>query len=145
MQWDDSHQAGFTSGEPWIKVNSNYLDVNVKKAQQDKDSILHYYKKLISLRKQEEVFVYGEYKLYLPLDPDLYVYTRTLKEDQLLIVLNFFDRTPVFNMPKELDECIPELLLSNYAVNENELDSITLRPYESRVYRLTKPVKKGDM
>jgi oligo-1,6-glucosidase len=139
MQWDDSHQAGFTSGEPWIKVNSNYLDVNVKKAQQDKDSILHYYKKLISLRKQEEVFVYGEYKLYLPLDPDLYVYTRTLKEDQLLIVLNFFDRTPVFNMPKELDECIPELLLSNYAVNENELDSITLRPYESRVYRLTKP------
>jgi oligo-1,6-glucosidase len=139
MQWNDSHQAGFTSGEPWIKVNSNYPDVNVKRALQDEDSILHYYKKLISLRKQEDVFVYGEYKLLLPLDPDLYVYTRTQNDDQLLILLNFFERTPVFDMPKELGECTPELLLSNYAVKEDKLDSITLRPYESRVYRLTKP------
>ncbi|MED1203563.1 glycoside hydrolase family 13 protein [Heyndrickxia acidicola] len=142
MQWNDSYQAGFTTGTPWIKVNPNYPEVNVKKALQDPDSVLNYYKKLITLRKQHEVFVYGEYQLLHPLNPDLYVYTRTLQKDQLLIVLNFFDRTPVFDMPKELAECTAELLLSNYEVKEITLDSVSLRPFEARIYRLTKTHEK---
>ena len=136
MQWDDSHAAGFTTGTPWIMVNSNYQEVNVQEALKDENSIYHYYRKLIALRKKHEVFVYGEYKLMLPLDPDLYVYTRKLGEEMLLIILNFFDRTPVFKLPDELSGLSAKLLLSNYKVEKEDLHELTLRAYEARIYEL---------
>lgn len=136
MQWDDSHAAGFTTGSPWIKVNSDYQEVNVQEALKDENSIYHYYRELIALRKKHEAIVYGEYKLLLPLDPDLYVYTRTLGEERLLIILNFFDRTPVFKLPKDLSSLSAELLLSNYKSKKEDLHEITLRPYEARIYQL---------
>ena len=136
MQWDDSHAAGFTTGTPWIQVNSNYQEVNVQEALKDENSIYHYYRELIALRKKHEALVYGEYKLLLPLDPDLYVYTRTLGEEKLLIILNFFDRTPVFELPKELNNLSAELLLSNYKSKKEDLQEITLSPYEARIYQL---------
>jgi len=136
MQWDDSHAAGFTTGTPWVQVNSNYQEVNVQEALKDENSIYHYYRELIALRKKHEALVYGEYKLLLPLDPDLYVYTRTLGEEKLLIILNFFDRTPVFELPKELNNLSAELLLSNYKSKKEDLQEITLSPYEARIYQL---------
>ncbi|MBT2655926.1 alpha-glucosidase [Bacillus sp. ISL-18] len=136
MQWDDSHAAGFTTGTPWIMVNSNYQEVNVQEALKDENSIYHYYRKLIALRKKHEVLVYGEYKLLLPLDPDLYVYTRTFEEEMFLIILNFFDRTPVFTLPEELSSFSAELLLSNYKVEKENLHEITFRAYEARIYKL---------
>ena len=136
MQWDDSHAAGFTTGTPWIMVNSNYQEVNVQEALRDENSIYHYYRKLIALRKKHEVLVYGEYKLLLPLDPDLYVYTRKFEEEMFLIILNFFDRTPVFTLPEELSSLSAELLLSNYKVEIEDLHEITFRPYEARIYKL---------
>jgi oligo-1,6-glucosidase len=138
MQWDDSHAAGFTTGMPWIMVNSDYEEVNVQEALKDENSIYHYYRKLIALRKKHEVFVYGEYKLLLPLDPDLYVYTRKFGEEMLLIILNFFDRTPVFKLPEELSGLSAKLLLSNYKVEKEDLHEITLRAYEARIYELKK-------
>lgn len=138
MQWDDSHEAGFTSGTPWIQVNSNYKEVNVKKEIEDEDSVYHYYQKLIALRKKHEVFVYGEYKLWLPLDPDLYVYTRTSEEEELLIILNFFDRNSIFQIPDELSTFNAELMLSNYTVKEDDLQELSLRPYEARIYKLNR-------
>lgn len=136
MQWDDTHEAGFTTGTPWIGVNPNYREVNVQEALKDEDSVLHYYRKLIALRKEHEVFIYGEYKLLLPLHPELYVYTRTLGEERLLVVLNFFDREPVFEMPEELGKETPKLLLSNYEPGDGEdLQALKLRPYEARIYR----------
>jgi oligo-1,6-glucosidase len=136
MQWDHSHAAGFTTGTPWIMVNSNYQEVNVQEALKDENSIYHYYRKLIALRKKYEVFVYGEYKLLLPLDPDLYVYTRKFGEEKLLIILNFFDRTPVFKLPEELSSLSAKLLLSNYKVEKEDLHEITLRAYEARIYKI---------
>ena len=138
MQWDDSHAAGFTTGMPWIMINSDYEEVNVQEALKDENSIYHYYRKLIALRKKHEVFVYGEYKLLLPLDPDLYVYTRKFGEEMLLIILNFFDRTPVFKLPEELSGLSAKLLLSNYKVEKEDLHEITLRAYEARIYELKK-------
>ncbi|WP_152401606.1 glycoside hydrolase family 13 protein [Paenibacillus cellulositrophicus] len=138
MQWDDGPQAGFTNGEPWIKVNPNYTDVNVASAMNDPDSIYHYYKRMLSLRKTHKALIYGEYKLLLPLDPDLYVYTRTLEQDTVLVILNFFDDTPVMEWPKTLRGMSRDLLISNYDLPPDaEGDRIQLRPYEARVYRLS--------
>lgn len=137
MQWNAGHQAGFTTGIPWIKVNPNYTEVNVDAAMKDPKSIYHYYRKLIALRKQHKALVYGEYKLLLPLDPDLYVYIRTLKQETILVILNFFDEMPRMEWPKHLRDLTRELLISNYEPVPDELpDQIDLRPYEARVYRL---------
>lgn len=135
MQWDDTEAAGFTTGTPWIRLNSNYVEINAARAVKDPDSIYHYYKKLIALRKKHQVIVYGEYKLLLPLHTEIYAFTRTLEDRQLLIILNFFDRSPVFEMPRELSPEGMELLISNYPPEKGEdLCKLTLRPYEARVY-----------
>lgn len=137
MQWNGGPQAGFTTGEPWIKVNPNYTEVNVELAMKDPKSIYHYYRQLIALRKQHKALVYGEYKLLLPLDPDLYVYTRTLEQGTILVILNFFDDMPRMEWPKHLRGLKRELLISNYEpVPDERQDQIELRPYEARVYRL---------
>lgn len=145
MQWDTTPNAGFTKGTPWIKVNSNYMEINVADALNDPDSIFHYYKKLIQLRKQHKVIVYGRYKLLLPLHSEIYAYTRTLDNDQLLVILNFFEREPLFELPKDVSPEGMELLISNYPPEKNEdLCKLKLRPYEARVYlqRLPKSAKE---
>ena len=137
MQWNGGPQAGFATGEPWIKVNPNYTEVNVELAMKDPKSIYHYYRQLIALRKQHKALVYGEYKLLLPLDPDLYVYTRTWEQDTILVILNFFDDMPRMEWPKDLRGLSRELLISNYEpVPDERQDQIELRPYEARVYQL---------
>lgn len=139
MQWDATEHAGFTTGNPWIKVNSNYMEINVVQAMKDPDSIYHYYKKLIQLRKKFKVIVYGEYKLLLPLHEEIYAYTRTLDNEVLLVILNFFGKEPIFEMPEGLDPQGMELLIANYEPRKGEdLARLKLRPFEARVY-LKKP------
>ena len=101
MQWDDSANAGFTTGTPWLHVNPNYTKINVKAALENKNSIFYYYQKLIQLRKQSDVIVHGTYELLEPDHPDLYVYTRTLGNEKLLVVCNFSDKEIVYQMPEE--------------------------------------------
>ncbi|GAW29438.1 alpha-glucosidase [Carboxydocella sp. ULO1] len=138
MQWDASANAGFTSGQPWIKVNPNYREINVEQALQDPDSVFHYYKRLIRLRKEMPVFVYGTYDLLLPEDEQIYAYTRTMGEEKLLVVLNFSAATPLFTMPAELERFSQrQLLIVNYPVNDEESREFRLRPYEARVYRFS--------
>jgi oligo-1,6-glucosidase len=137
MQWDSSDQAGFTSGTPWIQVNENYRDINVSAQLDCSDSILNYYKKLIGLRKQFEVFVYGDYEMVMEDHPEIYAYVRTYGDERLLVILNFFGGTPTFQLPEELEvgQVKAELLISNYLVSESGgLEEIVLRPYEARVY-----------
>ncbi|MFZ5625931.1 MAG: glycoside hydrolase family 13 protein [Bacillota bacterium] len=138
MQWDASANAGFTGGQPWIKVNPNYREINVEQALQDPDSVFHYYKRLIRLRKEMPVFVYGTYDLLLPEDEQIYAYTRTLGEEKLLVVLNFSAATPLFTMPAELEQFSQrQLLIANYPVSDEESREFRLRPYEARVYRFS--------
>jgi len=138
MQWDASVQAGFTTGAPWIKVNPNYKEINVAQALADSSSVFHYYKKLIQLRKEYPVIVYGNYDLILDSHEEIYAFTRTLDDDRLLVILNFSEDSPEFNLPENITYSTSKLLISNYKVDSSDdIHKITLRPYEARVYLLS--------
>jgi oligo-1,6-glucosidase len=137
MQWDSSEHAGFTSGTPWIRVNPNYQEINVADALTDATSVFHYYKRLIQLRKENPVIVYGSYDLLLASHEEIYAFTRTLDKDRLLVILNFNRNSPAFHLPENLAFASAELLINNYELNPaDNVHAITLRPYEARVYRL---------
>lgn len=132
MQWDDSANAGFTTGTPWIKVNSNYKTVNAKQQTTDPDSVFSYYKELIRLRHENDIIVYGEYELLEPQNEELFIYTRTWNNEQLMVLCNFTDKDVV--IPAAVMAQIPadaQILISNHVGN---LEAV-LRPYEARVYR----------
>ncbi|WP_337031322.1 alpha-glucosidase [Paenibacillus illinoisensis] len=130
MQWDSSDNAGFTSGEPWIKVNPNYTDIHAQDNLNSPESIFHHYRKLIQLRKDHEVIVYGDYELVFPDDPEVFAYTRTLNGTKVLVICNFKGNTIELSLQEHLAET-NQLLISNYA---GELPLNELRPYEARMY-----------
>lgn len=133
MQWDSSVNAGFTSGTPWIKVNENYSLINAEQQLNDPDSIFHYYKQLIKLRKDYESLIHGEFKLLMEEDPDLFCYTRKGEKEELMVVANFHEKKVNVSLPKEwLENQNKELLISNY--KDNMKDNY-LRAYEARIYR----------
>lgn len=136
MQWDDSENAGFTLGEPWIKVNPNYININAKAQIDDKDSIFNYYKKLISIRKEYPIVVYGRYDLILEESEKIYAYTRTLDNEKLLVICNFTEKETLFQTPSDINTNSQKLIISNYDVFNHDLTNIVLRPYETRVYLL---------
>ena len=137
MQWSDAEGSGFTSGTPWIQLNPNYRTINVEQSLADPDSILQYYRKLIRLRRENSVAIYGTYHLILPRHESIYAFTRTLGEDRLLVILNFTKAAPVFTLPAKVKCADMELLIGNYPPNpQANLRRITLRPYEALVYRL---------
>ncbi len=137
MHWDDTEHAGFTTGTPWIKVNPNYKDINVKQALADPNSIFYYYQHLIRLRKEHPIIVYGTYDLILEAHEQIYAFTRTLGDERLLVMLNFSTDTPVFALPTHVRFADQDLLISNYTVDPAEdIRLLTLRPFEARVYRL---------
>ncbi|MDO6656456.1 alpha-glucosidase [Anaerobacillus sp. 1_MG-2023] len=136
MQWNSDYNAGFSSGTPWLKVNPNFVDINVQKQENDANSILTFYKKMIQLKKENLVFTYGTYDLLLEKHPQLYAYTRTTEEDQVLIVTNLSIEPAVFETRLVLEQ--DQLLLNNYPVVQEVNDSINLKPYEARVYRINR-------
>ena len=129
MQWDDTENAGFTNGTPWIKVNSNYKEINAKNQVDDPDSIFNFYKKLIQLRKQYSVLVDGSFTLLLEEDENIFAYQRKNSKQTLLVICNFFDKT--IEMPLEEMCQGKKLLLGNY---KEIKDLSILRPYEARMY-----------
>ncbi len=133
MQWDDSENAGFTTGTPWIGVNPNYKEINTKAALADENSIFYYYKKLIALRKEEPILVYGHYELLEPDNESLYVYTRTLDEQKLLVICNFTKEQVSYDIPAEFADA--KILISNYERNEAK-GTVELKPYEAIVLKL---------
>ncbi|WP_339255317.1 alpha-glucosidase [Paenibacillus sp. FSL R5-0713] len=130
MQWDTSDNAGFTRGEPWIKVNPNYKHIHAEQSLNNPASIFHYYRKLIQLRKDHEVIVYGDYELIFPENPDVFAYTRTLNGTTILVVCNFEGDTTELSLQEHLTKS-NQLLISNYT---GELSESILRPYEARMY-----------
>ena len=130
MQWDDSENAGFTEGTPWIMVNPNYKEINAKEQLARPDSVFHFYQKLIRLRKEREIIPYGEYELLLPEDPDLYVYTRALGEHKLLVICNFRKEEKAFTLPEGFDPRKGEILIGNYPDRELQ-NTMTLEAYEA--------------
>ncbi|MBT8219411.1 MAG: alpha-glucosidase [Bacteroidia bacterium] len=132
MQWDDSKHAGFTSGQPWIKVNPNYSDINVEEAQKDNDSILKFYQHLLSVRKAHPTWVYGAYASIDHGHDQIFAYKRWDADNTYYIVLNFSE--------KSFDYIIPEMhttsrLLGNYPKTEIEGDAIAMKPWEGVVFQ----------
>lgn len=136
VQWDDSEHAGFTTGTPWIEVNPNYKEINAKAVVEDKNSIFYYYQNLIRLRKQHEIIVYGGYDIIVEENPDIFSYVRRLGDEKLVVVCNFYDQKPTFNLPDDIRFTKSELIVSNYETTEGSVKQFTLKPYEARVYLL---------
>lgn len=134
MQWDDSANAGFTTGTPWIMVNPNYTEINAKTEMEDPDSVFRYYQKIIGLRKKEKVMVYGTYQLLDPDNEKLYVYTRTLDNEKLLVICNFTEEEEIYSVAEEFSE--GEVLISNYH-RETVEKEILLKPYEALVLKIS--------
>ncbi len=134
MQWNNTANAGFTTGTPWIMVNPNYPKINAKEQVERPDSIFHYYQKLIKLRKTHEIIVYGSYQLLLPDDPNLYVYTRELAEEKLLVICNFTDTRQSFTLPSDWNSDQMHCLIANYPERVPEKQML-LNPYEALVYQ----------
>ena len=135
MQWDDGPQAGFTTGTPWIPVNPNYKEIYAKEQMERETSVFHYYKKLIRLRKEHEIIVYGDYKLLMPDSEELYVYLRSYQGEKLLVMCNYTAREIAFRIPEELQGRTGEVLISNYDRDRTGMEDAgqetLLRSYEA--------------
>ncbi|WP_066172245.1 glycoside hydrolase family 13 protein [Bacillus marinisedimentorum] len=132
MQWNSSEHAGFTTGTPWIKVNPNFNEINAESQVEDPDSIFNYYRELIELRKTHDVIIDGTFDLLAEDDEQVFAYTRTHDEQQLLVICNFTSETPAFNLPEGFSGA--QLLLANYEDSREQEQTIKLRPYEARIY-----------
>ena len=130
MQWDDSAQAGFTDGAPWIKVNTNYKEINAAQQLEDPNSIFHYYQKLIRLRKEKDIIVYGGFETLYRDDEQILAYIRRQAQEKLLTVCNFSDKNAEMEIPEEFKGA--ECLITNLDRTVFE-GKIVLKPYEAFV------------
>lgn len=134
MQWNNSINAGFTTGKPWFHVNPNYTEINVKQQLNDKFSILSYYKALIQLKKSDLIYTYGKFNMVDAENEQVFAYTRTFKNNTVLIVANLTNEVSELNLPFELDISSVDIKLHNYLLNDINLDHI--KPYESFVVEI---------
>ena len=134
MQWNNSINAGFTTGKPWFHVNPNYTEINVKQQLNDKFSILSYYKALIQLKKSDLIYTYGKFNMVDAENEQVFAYTRTFKNNTVLIVANLTNEVSELNLPFELDISSVDIKLHNYHLNDINLDHI--KPYESFVVEI---------
>ncbi|WP_425284679.1 glycoside hydrolase family 13 protein [Fictibacillus solisalsi] len=139
MQWNAEHKGGFTTGDQtWLGVNPNYKEINVEGQWNNPDSILSFYKKLIRMRKENPIWVYGVYELLLEDHPELFVYTRTLDDKCAIVINNFSGQPSEFEVPDDLAFESSQLVLNNYKETDTMLSKqIALQPYETRVYLLS--------
>lgn len=130
MQWDSSRNAGFSSGKPWMRVNNDYTICNARQQQEDKTSVLAYWKKMLSLRKQfGHLFVYGEFDMLDAQDEKLFSFTKTWRGQQALVTLNFTEQMQPLQYP---DAEVAELLAGTVDASKPK----ELQPFEGRIYLL---------
>lgn len=132
MQWNNSENAGFTQGKPWYRVNPNYPQINVENALVDENSVFYCYRKLIHLRRENPIMVYGDYALLLPNDENIYAYTRTYQDKTWLVICNFYKDSVEFSL-----NGTGKVLISNYENSCTDLKNGRLRPYEAVIYEWT--------
>lgn len=131
MQWDTSPNAGFTTGTPWLGVNPNYETINVAQALSEPDSILWHYQKLVALRKQYPILVYGDYQMLFADHPEVFAWVRRYEGELLLVINNFFGNHLTLPIPEQMQSWHGDCLISNYAPRDQLAVSLELQPYES--------------
>lgn len=134
VQWDSSNQAGFTNGTPWLAVHPNYQTINVADSLADEDSIFYTYQKLIQLRKEHPIIVYGSYTLLLEEDPVIFAYLREFEGKRWLVCANFSEE--IQNLQLEVDETESKPIIQNYQRDFYDLSELVLQPYETFVVEL---------
>ena len=134
VQWDSSNQAGFTNGTPWLAVHPNYQTINVADSLADEDSIFYTYQKLIQLRKEHPIIVYGSYTLLLEEDPTIFAYLREFEGKRWLVCANFSEE--IQNLQLEVDETESKPIIQNYQRDFYDLSELVLEPYETFVVEL---------
>ncbi|RAK49902.1 glucohydrolase [Macrococcoides bohemicum] len=136
MQWDDTKNAGFTTGTPWLKVNPNYEEINVFVQERKEDSLLNFYKKLIQLKKDNLTLTYGSFDLIYPEDKNVFAYTRTLEDEQFIILGNLSHNKVTLKTDDKLNLAKEKQVLNNYPIDKQSADVFTLMPFEARVYKV---------
>ncbi|SDB63256.1 oligo-1,6-glucosidase [Flavobacteriaceae bacterium MAR_2010_188] len=134
MQWDQTINAGFSSAESWLPANENFNEINVSIEDTDQRSVLNHFRKMTALRKNNEVLVYGDYKLLLANDPNIYAYTRTLNDTIMLVLLNFSEQQTDVHLD-ELKDSV-ELLINNLEGLQIAVNKATLKPYQAVILQL---------
>jgi oligo-1,6-glucosidase len=135
MQWSDEAGVGFTNGEPWLKCNDDATEINVATQAEEPSSVLNQYRRLIDLRHEEDVLVYGDYELLVPDDEQLYAYTRTLDDERVLVVLNWSNHSATFE-GHGVDTTDADVLYANVETPPTDPTGRDLDPWEAVVYRL---------
>lgn len=131
MQWNDSENAGFTTGSPWISVNKDYSWVNVEVQEKSSESVLNHFRAMTKLRTENDILVYGKYDLLEADNSEIYAYTRTLDDQSWLVVLSFVDTDTMFKLANSLQHY--EVLANNYSELSHEGETIKLKPYQAVV------------
>lgn len=134
MHWDDSEQAGFTTGTPWLPVQPNYKHINVKESLDSEDSIFSMYKKLIQLRKDNPLVVWGDYELLLPDHPSIFAYTRSYQGNTWLVAANVSGQEERLELDE--DRRVRKVIVSNYGKEEIDLKKAVLQPFEAIVVEI---------
>jgi oligo-1,6-glucosidase len=133
MQWDATKNAGFSNETPWLPVHENHSTVNVLHQENDQNSVLNHFRKMVALRKDNLLLVYGNYEIIQDDHPTIYAYSRTLEDQQMIILLNFSELESSISLPNF--DYNKEVLINNY--NEFSIDenTITLKPYQAVVLK----------
>lgn len=131
MQWTNEVNGGFTEGTPWFPVNPNYKTINVAQQSEDSDSVLNFYKRLIKLKKSDDIYTYGEFNLIDDANENIFAYTRKLNNKTVLVAGNLTDHVASLNLPFEVEPS--QIKLHNY---KNDLDITNMKPFEAFVAEL---------
>ncbi len=134
MQWDDSQNAGFTTGTPWKRVNENYTEINVAAQEKDPNSVLNHFRKMTRLRLDNPVLVYGQYEILQREHPQIYAYTRELDGEKWLVLLNFSKEKANIDLSEM--ETIEETMINNYDNLEVTGSAASLMPYQGVIMKL---------
>lgn len=134
MQWDASENSGFSIKRPWLPVNKNYKTVNVANQEKDINSVLNHFKKMVLIRKENLVLVYGKYTLIQKEHLTIYAYTRVLYEEKMLVLLNFSEEKSSISIPYLSKN--PKVLINNYNRLTITKNSIELAPYQAVIIKL---------
>ncbi len=133
VQWSDERYAGFSTVRPWFFVNPNYRKINAAAQEKDPDSILHFYRRCLALRKSSDTLLKGDYREYYPLNGELYMYERRYRNEHILVVCSFTEKEIRYRLPRRFSGSENKLILDNYA-DGGRIGR--LRPYEAHVLQM---------